>query len=231
VAFSCGVDTPAIALNLSGGKLAASLILSTDTGQAASIRSNGLYVPGSIASQSFPPTPNDGDEITYIADAVNGVDWRFKFRASSSSAYRWEFIGGPDFELEVNATQIWTSPNGSWGNIPGGTVGPVATVPLEGDYDIQLEAQIEGQFSGPSNPPPTVGPAASIQIGLNPPSFDDAICNYTGFTVSVSRSRRKPFLAANTQILMQYIANSGNPTTFGHRFLKIKPVRVLGGGQ
>lgn len=223
MSFPCGQDTDSIALDVVGGQLEATLILSTQPGQSAQILSDGLFVPGSVAG-SFPPLPADGDEVTYIADSTNGVAWRFKYRAASSSPYKWEFIGGAWFENEVNTEETIAAPTGSYQDITGGTVGPSITCPLEGDYDVVLEAAIHAPSGSPV-------PAASIKIGASAPSINDAIYNNNGLYASVARTRRKPALPANTVLLMQYIAPTGSAATFAHRFLKGVPVRVLGGGM
>src|SRR4030095_11342304 len=43
---------------------------------------------------ALPGSPFDGQEIYYLADATNSVIWHLRYRAGSSSAYKWEFIGG-----------------------------------------------------------------------------------------------------------------------------------------
>lgn len=71
-------------------------------------------------------TPYDGQEIILV-DSVTAptYDWRFRYNAQSTSAYKWEFIGGPPMAAyEVTAVQItaWLA------------LGPVMTIPRRGVY-------------------------------------------------------------------------------------------------
>src|SRR5262252_441821 len=83
---------------------------------------------------SLPASPVDGQVIDYLADATNGVVWRLRYRAASSSSYKWEFIGGPPLHKEYLAYESFASyqPN-TWGGISAND--PSVTVPLAGDYD------------------------------------------------------------------------------------------------
>jgi hypothetical protein len=54
---------------------------------------------------SLPSSPVDGQVIDYVADATNGVVWRFRYRSASASAYKWEFIGGGNLDSYVAAQQ------------------------------------------------------------------------------------------------------------------------------
>ena len=50
---------------------------------------------------SMPTTPYEGQEVYYVADATNGVMWRFRYRGASPSPYKWEFVGGSDILTEM----------------------------------------------------------------------------------------------------------------------------------
>lgn len=81
---------------------------------------------------SLPSAPIDGQEIRYVADATNGVIWNLRYRAASSSPYKWEFIGGPPVTT-VSPVYPASQSNSSYTNI---TSGPTFTVPLSGDYIV-----------------------------------------------------------------------------------------------
>lgn len=81
---------------------------------------------------SLPSAPIDGQEIRYLADATNGVIWNLRYRAASSSPYKWEFIGGPPVTT-VSPVYPASQSNSSYTNI---TSGPTFTVPLSGDYIV-----------------------------------------------------------------------------------------------
>src|SRR2546430_2428558 len=44
------------------------------------------------AGTSFRGAPSDGDEYVYVAEATNGVFWRFRYYATGGY---WAFVGGP----------------------------------------------------------------------------------------------------------------------------------------
>ena len=52
---------------------------------------------------TFPASPVDGQEHIYTAGA-NGECWRFRYNAGSSSAYKWEYIGGAEVVLAATAS-------------------------------------------------------------------------------------------------------------------------------
>jgi hypothetical protein len=77
---------------------------------------------------SLPSTPSDGDIVDFIADASAGVVWRLRYRASSSSSYKWEYVGGGPAGLSQGSLNI---------TVPAGTNSPDLlpwTPPVAGDY-------------------------------------------------------------------------------------------------
>ncbi len=59
-----------------------------------------------VSATTWPPlNPVDGQEVYYIADATNGVVWRFRYRAASGSSYKWEFVGGSPLATNDNGTE------------------------------------------------------------------------------------------------------------------------------
>jgi hypothetical protein len=98
-------------------------------------------------------SPIDGDEVYFIADATNGVIWHLRYNAGSSSAYKWEFLGGsPLFASAVpgGTGTLWST----------GTVVVPATVviPRAGDYDFEVTATILANNQG--------GTTEYAQLGL-----------------------------------------------------------------
>lgn len=65
-----------------------------------------------ITTQSLslgpPPNPADGD--IWVARDVdgNGTRWMFQYNAGSSSAYKWEFVGGSPINLTANGLGGYT---------------------------------------------------------------------------------------------------------------------------
>jgi hypothetical protein len=94
--------------------------------------SNGGGGGGPPVVTSFPPAPVDGQECYFIADATNGYVWRFRYRAASAAASKWEFVGGSGL-LAGPAGNTTTS---STTAVPLAS-GPSITVPLAGDYNVR----------------------------------------------------------------------------------------------
>lgn len=112
--------------------------LETDTGGGTEFISNGSVwlqtSPGvkagapRINSGSWPPvSPIDGEEAVMLL--TNGLEWKFKYNATSSSPYKWEFAGGSEL----------TASGG-----PGvGTV-TTLTLPADGDFYVQIGVRAGG---------------------------------------------------------------------------------------
>lgn len=87
---------------------------------------------------SLPASPVDGQEVYYLADATTGVVWHLRYRAASSSSYKWEFVGGPplhsaNFSGAHNSSQNYYIDSGI-----------SLTVPLAGEYLAEQIGRIGG---------------------------------------------------------------------------------------
>jgi hypothetical protein len=82
---------------------------------------------------ALPTSPVDGQECYFVADAANGIKWHLKYNASSSSAYKWEYLGGPP--LTSTLTPVTARPvlTAAWAAVPNV---PTITMPLAGDFWI-----------------------------------------------------------------------------------------------
>lgn len=91
-----------------------------------------------LSTTTLPAAPVDGQEAFYqsAAMATPGMVWHFRYRAGSGSAYKWEFVGGPPLFAEVIAQE--TASAQIFGDLT--TVGPTVTLPLAGDYDVEIGA-------------------------------------------------------------------------------------------
>lgn len=81
---------------------------------------------------SLPSAPIDGQEIRYVADATNGVIWNLRYRAASSSAYKWEFVGGAPLSASTISGITGTISSTSFVSASGGNIS--VSLPLAGDY-------------------------------------------------------------------------------------------------
>lgn len=85
-----------------------------------------------------PGIPNpipDGFEVHFLADP-GGIVWRLRYRPASSSAYKWELVGGSELGVYLGGESIPTSAN--YGDLP--TVQRLLA-PLAGEYRCRFGAQ------------------------------------------------------------------------------------------
>jgi hypothetical protein len=92
----------------------------------------GLASTAAGYGTSLPASPVDGQEHVLVDSVSNPTyQWRFRYNAGSSSAYKWEYIGGTPRAAEVN-TQVLVS--SSTFVDPSDTAGPSFTIPRSGEY-------------------------------------------------------------------------------------------------
>jgi hypothetical protein len=162
-------------------------------------------------------TPYDGMECVLV-DSLSAptYQWHFRYNASSSSAYKWEFIGGADWISMDENDVTTTSVNPTYALI--GTLG-VLIVPRNGEYIIDFATNyynsVVGQyaysfiFHGGSN--------TSLGVYHNNPT--------AGVWVTVGGRTVKATLNAGNQVDLRHAVGSGTGH-FGQRSLSIRPVRV-----
>jgi hypothetical protein len=93
----------------------------------------------------LPANPQDGDECYFQADATNGVIWHLRYRVASSSAYKWEVIGGSDLYVSYGADEY--GPLNAWAAVTGMQM----TLPLAGDYLVRWGAVLYSNVTGVSS--------------------------------------------------------------------------------
>jgi microcystin-dependent protein len=173
---------------------------------------------GSPLVTSLPSNPVDGQEVHYLADAANGVIWHLRYRAASTSAYKWEFLGGSPLIHQIDTDEGGTTT--AYADFA--TVGPQLTTPLAGDYvaeygalSYQTVASVDNYYT------PKLGGAATNDV-------DTALATFTGTSKLVVHQRKRRFnaLAASTLVKMQFKMSSANAGSFRNRWLTITPVRV-----
>ena len=163
------------------------------------------------------PTPMyDGQEIVYVADAVNGVLWRLRYNGASASAYKWEYLGGPPLKQFVAAS---TGAIGVTGYaVMGG--GPSFALPLSGDYDVGFGAFMSPNMANYGQIAAAFPPAAT--------SNDDCIQVYGdsgGEAGDREREIRKTGLTAGNLVQLHMLVPAGTMTCT-RRLLWVRPVRV-----
>ena len=90
---------------------------------------------GTAFVTALPTSPVDGQEVYYQADGTNGVIWHLRYRAASSSANKWEFVGGS--ALGVTNTNLGAL---AIGTTPIELTGQRVVLPLAGTYVLSANA-------------------------------------------------------------------------------------------
>lgn len=175
---------------------------------------NASLSASSSSGTSFPASPADGQEYVYVADATNGVFWKFRWYAASSY---WAFVGGPPLYSEV-ATVETTS---STGYAALSTVGPAIPIPFTADYDVEI-----GAFLGDD----TAADHAYMSYDIGGTGAVDADAVFIreasaagNAQMSLSRRRRKSGLTAVT-LTAKYRVDGGTGV-FASRYMAVWPVK------
>jgi hypothetical protein len=165
---------------------------------------------------------DDGQEIAFVADATNGIVWKFKYRNASASARKWEFIGGQPLLAEQDTgalltTAAYTAYNGST---------PQLTTPLQGDYLCQHGATLSE----------AVGTADIATVGISvdgaaPAALSETMAAQQGTSgntwgAGISKTFRFNGVGTGKVILQKYACVNVNVFTAARRWLTILPVRV-----
>jgi hypothetical protein len=176
--------------------------------------------PGRVLyGTTLPANPYDGQEAILVDSVTNpSFTWRFRYNAASTSAYKWEHVGGggacsgPMGSLDFTAT-AWTM----------FASGPIVAAPRAGEYVIEWGCVLNN-----SNPFAGVyiiqsvlssgGPILSAVAEVRPTAM------YGGSSVS---SVQPVTLAANEQPRI-WVSNQvgGNQSTVSRGYLRLIPTRV-----
>lgn len=189
--------------------------------QQGSVQSESL-LPSSVFPlvTALPTNPRDGEVCFYRASDSAGVVWMLRYRPASTSAYDWEFVGGPRLVSEDTASG--TRALTTYGDLTGPGAGPAVTTPLAGDYDVAIGVNTFNSGAGNINRISyDIGGTAAIDADCI--RHDEAVAG--GVAEEVNRERRKLAIAASTALTMKYKASAGTGT-FLNRRITIQPVRV-----
>jgi hypothetical protein len=214
--FSAGVRSSRPPSTSGSPGIAGRRYRSTDTGQVDEDTGTGWRTVVPALVTALPGSPDDGQEVDFVADATDGVIWRFRYRAASSSAYKWEFVGGPPLTAEVAAFES-TAVLNSYVDLA--TIGPSITVQLAGEYLISLGAHIQPD-TGDADMAPALGAIAATDA-------NSVSVLGSGATVSHQAWRTLPVKSIATGSLIQAkYKNKGGTPHFSNRMLVVLPVRV-----
>jgi hypothetical protein len=161
---------------------------------------------------SLPTNPSDGQEAVLVDSVSNPTwQWRFRYNAGSSSAYKWEFIGGDDY---------WsTAYLGGYTAISNGfqAVAPIFITPRAGDWDTIGATQITCA---------TANSLGQLSIGTTSAGLV-ATANMLGAAnshMSIVNSNVLLAIPSGTQISL-WISGS-NAMSVANNWIRVRPRRV-----
>ena len=89
--------------------------------------------------KTLPGAPENKQVIYFEASGANGIIWGLRFRESINT-YKWEYIGGPF--LSSGYEGAYTQESATEHAF---STGPTLTVPLTGEYEIELGVSIHAE--------------------------------------------------------------------------------------
>ena len=176
----------------------------------------GSSIPTFVSA--LPGSPVDGQVVYYqsAAMATDGVVWALRYRSAAAGSYKWEFVGGSVWGLEVEGTGGYNSASPIDTGAP---VGPGRTPPLAGDYEFAWGANFYAAAA--TNVQAHIvrmsDAVSMIAINCSSPASNQA---YT-----FARHARITVVAAGVEYRMRYVGTAATTNT-RERFLRIVPIRV-----
>jgi hypothetical protein len=167
-----------------------------------------------MGSRRKPGVGSLDDEVAEVlVDAANGVNWQFKYRKSSPSRYRWEFVGGPP--LTASDPTTFTPSATTFQN----NSGPQITIPFAGEYLPYVFSDIQALVA-----------ALPATLGVN--LAGSALINGTAKTMAVNgisdityQSDWLTFKAGDV-LNIGYQTSSANNLSYAGRIMTLIPRRV-----
>lgn len=170
----------------------------------------------------MPRNPYDGQIVSFVASEADGILWNFRYNASSSSSYKWEFIGGPPIYKFATAQSESTT---STSYVELSTV-VQGTAPLAGDYDFHYQCDMYNTTSTNSLCLTTVQ-IGSESLGFNPGDAQAAIAGPLALSAEIMAPGRRRATVTNGNTLIKLVHRVTNGQGyFQLRHLWFTPIRV-----
>lgn len=200
--------------------------------------------PGATSASfvtSLPSSPVDGQIVFYQSStagtgggttssmATVGAVWQLRYNASSSSAYKWEFVGGTTIFHHIDTYESLGAGVATYSDLA--TVGPRVKAPLAGEYSILIGAGFKHNVSGGvaymSYSAGVTAAGSGEEIALQY-AWQSFVSNNTGIQ---STRRSIKAIEANGEFIAKYRNNDGSPAnnpiaSFDKRRMELVPIRV-----
>jgi microcystin-dependent protein len=196
----------------------------------------GVAMPPQFVT-TLPSSPIDGTEVYYQSTTAGtgggatnsmadvGAVWHLRYRAASSSVYKWEFVGGADLNHYI-ATENTKGVGTGMGALA--TAGPIVVAPEKGDYIITLSCYFRNGGSDGYG-------WFSYKIGATAADTADGAFGEaagTGNSPSINLTKVAPKTLTGTDAAARTLTanyQAGGSTSSGvwsARFMVITPIRV-----
>ena len=169
---------------------------------------------------TLPASPVDGQEAILVDSLTNPTyQWRFRYNAGSSSAYKWEFVGGTPLSAEVYTLETTTS--ATYADLA--TVGPQVTLPRAGDWDVAFGFHCFNSLGAAT----TMKGAAKFGAIATGDTEGATITTPPQASTEMTASRYlfMPARAASDLVKLQYLTTAGT-ASFRRRWLTVTPRRL-----
>lgn len=198
----------------------------------------GMTQLASSVSTQFPslvtvlPSGTDGQVVDFLADATNGVIWRFRYRQASASTFKWEFVGGPAMRAFVTTSESTSS------TVAVSLATPltltIPALPNGGDFDVTVGGTLTLTATSIPAGQTLAGETAYVVgagalergawIGM------ESNTDTTQLMHTVHRAGRRAAIPGGSVLTVQYlVVPTGAATgtlTASDRYIEVKPIRV-----
>jgi len=173
----------------------------------------GFASPPTYAT-TLPASPVDGQEAILVDSVMNpAYTWRFRYNAGSTSAYKWEFVGGNPVTADVVTQENCTSTSAADLATP-----QAITIPRTGGYSVRMSA-VAAQIAGSAG-------AFNIDLVQNATLILSAPCNQTVNWWATVAMGYGLVLNAGDVWRMRYHVSPSCTVAFQLRTFSILPQRV-----
>jgi len=180
----------------------------------------GIGVATPIVGTSLPASPLDGQEAILVdAVAAPTWQWRFRYDAGSSSAYKWEYIGGTPARADADANEAASST--TYAEL---TTKQRILVPRSGVYECRFGALTWGSITNAQGDIGIVDTTALTTALINMSTG----CPTVNIAAVIHRERQFPsaLTAGRTIAAVYRVGGASGTQNYAVRWFSLLPVRV-----
>jgi len=166
---------------------------------------------------TLPANPSNGQEAILTDSVTNPTyTWRLRYNAGSSSAYKWEFIGGSPLYTSTGTVSAAIGVVNTWKDITGTDI----VVPRNGEYFCLVGGRL-GLTTGSGNQQSHIG-VADVSVNTNPLGLFVSLVVITYDSAAVETS----FVGVAGHTLRPTIQSASANMGVWDRWLRLIPKRI-----